>query len=39
GLIELWKPGYSVLLGGAVIGWYTHLFLDGLLRIFPPDPE
>jgi hypothetical protein len=22
----------------AACGWYTHLVLDGLLRLFPPDP-
>jgi hypothetical protein len=25
-------------IGAAVVGWYTHLLLDGLLRIFPHDP-
>ncbi len=39
-------PGVSAVLtplrltfvGAAVSGWYTHLLLDGLFRIFPRDP-
>ena len=23
----------------AVVGWYTHLLLDGLFRLFPQDPK
>lgn len=36
-----WPPGASesVLLAAAVAGWYTHLVLDGLFRVFPPDSQ
>lgn len=31
-------PGHLALTAAAVAGWYTHLLLDGLFRIFPQDP-
>jgi hypothetical protein len=31
-------PAHAAYLAAAVAGWYTHLLLDGLFRIFPHDP-
>lgn len=35
--MRLVAPSHLAFLGAAVAGWYTHLFLDGLFRIFPRD--
>lgn len=38
GWMTVLTPQSAVFVVAAVAGWYTHLLLDGLLRVFPPDP-
>ena len=35
---DILTPVRLVFSGAAIVGWYTHLLLDGLFRIFPNDP-
>jgi len=35
--VEMVAPSHLAFLAAAVVGWYTHLFLDGVFRIFPRD--
>ena len=35
--VDLVAPSHLAFLAAAVVGWYTHLFLDGVFRIFPRD--
>ena len=35
---DVLTPLRLVFVGASVAGWYTHLLLDGLFRIFPHDP-
>ena len=37
-VLDILTPLRLVFVGAAVAGWYTHLLLDGLFRIFPHDP-
>lgn len=36
-LIEILTPLRLSFAAAAVVGWYTHLLLDGLFRFFPHD--
>ena len=36
---EIWRPADLTYYAAAVAGWYTHLLLDGLFRLFPQDPD
>lgn len=36
---DVWQPADLTYYAAAVFGWYTHLLLDGLFRLFPPDPD
>lgn len=38
GAFDILTPLRLVFVGASVAGWYTHLLLDGLFRIFPHDP-
>ena len=38
GAFDILTPLRLVFFGASVAGWYTHLLLDGLFRIFPHDP-
>jgi len=38
-LLDVFTPVRLSYVGAAVAGWYTHLLLDGLFRIFPQDPS
>lgn len=38
-LSRILTPVRLSYIGAAVAGWYTHLLLDGLFRIFPQDPS
>ena len=31
--------GHVVYLGASIVGWYTHLLLDGQFKIFPTDRD
>ena len=31
--------GHWIFLCACIVGWYTHLLLDGRVRIFPPDQD
>jgi hypothetical protein len=37
-LLDILTPPRLSFVAAAAIGWYTHLLLDGLFRIFPHDP-
>ena len=36
---DLARSDILVIAGAAILGWYTHLILDGLLRIFPATDD
>jgi hypothetical protein len=31
--------GHWIFLCACIVGWYTHLLLDGRFRIFPTDQD
>lgn len=37
--VEVLLEGHLALLAASVIGWYTHLMLDGQFKVFPTDRD